>query len=468
MAQDITQQQPARPQAPPAAAHANGTSATVRRPAPTLPPAATPPPHQPIRPGKKRGPGFAFGLVLMLLLLSGAGYAIYYFCFQPAKQQPGNSQTASSTGGTGGGHHKGGAGDVIRVVPATATTGDINIYLNGVGSVTPFNTVTLQARVSGQLMEVDYKDGQKVKTGDKLVQIDDRPYKALLEQYNAQKLHDQALLDNANVDLKRYDVLLAQNSIQQQTRDTQASLVKQYEGTVASDQAQVDQTQLNIDYCDIRAPIDGVVGLKLVDVGNQVFANSSTLVIINQIQPIYVDFSISEKDVSALMQKVTAGVSLPVDVYDGLDTTKLSSGTLLTPDNQIYTPTLSLKLRALVLNTDGALYPNQAVNGHLLLDTHTKVVVIPTAAIQYGTGNINFVYTINEDDPKNATVKMTPVKLGATDGDRTEVTNGVSDGDQVVVDGVDKLADGTKVIVAHDKGDKSEGANPPAAATPAN
>ena len=285
-------------------------------------------------------------------------WAIYHFYFQAQPQQTGNDQTAAASG-AGAGHHKGGAGDKIRVVPATATKGDIDVFLTGIGYVTPYNTVTLQARVSGQLMEVDYKDGQSVKTGDKLVQIDDRPFKAQLEQFQAQKLHDQALLDNANVDLKRYQVLFAQNSIQQQTLATQESLVKQDEGTVASDQAQIDQTQLNITYCDITSPIDGVVGLKLVDVGNQVNANSSNLVIVNQIQPIYVDFTINEKDVPSLMEKVTAGTKLQVDAYDGSNTTKLATGQLLTPDNQINTSTLSLKLRALFENKDGALFPNQ-------------------------------------------------------------------------------------------------------------
>jgi multidrug efflux system membrane fusion protein len=369
--------------------------------------------------------------------------------------------------------------DKIRVVPGDVTKGDINVFISGIGYVTPYNTVTLQARVSGQLMEVDYKDGQSVKTGDKLVQIDDRPYKALLEQYQAQKLHDQALLDNASVDLGRYKTLLAQNSIQEQTYATQESLVKQYQGTVASDQAQIDQTQLNIDYCNITSPIDGVVGLKLVDVGNQVFANSSNLVILNQIQPTYGDFVINENDVPDVMKKVTAGVKLQVDAYDGFNTTKLATGTLLTPDNQINTSTLSLKLRALFDNTDGALFPNQAINGHLLLETHKDVILMPQAAVQYGTQG-PFVYVINEDDPKNATVTLTPVKLAQRNGntiadkDQVEVTSGVDEGDQVVVDGVDKLANGTKVIVAHNNGGDNAGSgsgastNAPASAAPAN
>jgi multidrug efflux system membrane fusion protein len=473
MANDFTQQQPSRPQGAAAVAHGpsqtNGTAATVRRPAaPAISPAPVTPPQPLSRPPKKGGLGFFFWLIL-LLLLAGAGWAIYHFYFQSQPQPAGNGQAAAASGAAGGHHKGGGAGDKIRVVPATATKGDINVYLTGIGYVTPYNTVTLQARVSGQLMEVDYKDGQSVKTGDKLVQIDDRPFKAQLEQFQAQKLHDQALLDNANTDLKRYQVLFAQNSIQQQTLATQESLVKQDEGTVASDQAQIDQTQLNIVYCDITSPIDGVVGLKLVDVGNQVNANSSNLVIVNQIQPIYVDFTINEKDVPALMEKVMAGTKLPVDAYDGSNTRKLASGQLLTPDNQINTSTLSLKLRALFENTDGALFANQAIYGHLLLDTHKSVVIIPVAAIQYGTQG-TFVYTINDDDdPKNVTVSMTPVKVGTVDGDQAEITSGVQEGDEVVVDGVDKLANGTKVIVAR-SGDNSSGSttNAPASSAPAN
>jgi multidrug efflux system membrane fusion protein len=433
-------------------------------------PPAPPAPPQPLtRPKKKSNFGFLFWL-LFLLLLAASGWAIYHFYFQAQPQTSGAGQAAAGSTSGGGGHHHGGFGDKIRVVPAEATKGDIDVFLTGIGSVTPFNTVTLQARVSGQLMEVDYKDGQSVKTGDKLVQIDDRPFKAQLEQFQAQKLHDQALLDNANVDLKRYQVLFAQNSVQQQTLATQESLVKQDEGTVASDQAQIDQTQLNIVYCDITSPIDGVVGLKLVDVGNQVFANSTDLVIVNQVQPIYVDFTINEKDVPSLMEKVTAGVKLQVDAYDGSNTTKLATGQLLTPDNQINTSTLSLKLRALFDNKDGALFPNQAIYGHLLLDTHKDVVIIPVAAIQYGTQG-TFVYTIDDDDPKNATVAMTPVKVGTIDGDRAEITSGVSEGDEVVVDGVDKLANGTKVIVARNNGDSSGAGgstNAPASSVPAN
>jgi membrane fusion protein, multidrug efflux system len=323
MANDLTQHQPARTPAPASVSngsgHVNGTVDTVRRAPTPLPPSA---PSQPVAPRKNRGGGSFLFWIIFLFLLLGAAWAVYHEFFQ-AKPQPDGQQGQTASGS---GSHRGGKGaDTIRVVPASVTRGDINVYLPGIGFVTPYNTVTLQARVSGQLMEVDYTDGQGVKTGQKLVQIDDRPFKAQLEQFQAQKLHDQALLDNANVDLGRYATLLKQNSIQEQTYATQDSLVKQDEGTVASDQAQIDQTQLNIDYCDITSPIDGVVGLKLVDIGNQVFANSTSLVIVNQIQPIYVDFTINEKDVPALMEKVTAGTKLQVDAYDGSNTTKLSS-----------------------------------------------------------------------------------------------------------------------------------------------
>jgi multidrug efflux system membrane fusion protein len=469
MPNDLTQHEPLRPQAPAAIAHgpgqANGTAATVRRAAPSPAPSA---PLQPLPRQPKKG---GFGLLawlLSLLLLAGVAWAIYHFYFQAQPQQAGNGQAAAASG-AGGAHHHGGAGDKIRVVPATATKGDIDVFLTGIGYVTPYNTVTLQARVSGQLMKVMYTEGQAIKAGAELVEIDDRPYQAQLKQLQAQKEHDEALLDNAKIDLDRYDTLLKQNSIQSQTRDTQASLVKQDQGTVDSDEAQIEATQLNIDYCHITSPIDGVVGIKLVDVGNQVTANSSNLVVVNQIQPIYVDFTINEKDVPALMEKVTAGTKLPVDAYDGSNTTKLATGQLLTPDNQINTSTLSLKLRALFENKDGALFPNQAIYGHLLLDTHKSVVIIPVAAIQYGTQG-TFVYTINDDDdPKNVTVSMTPVKVGTVDGDRAEITSGVQEGDEVVVDGVDKLANGTKVIVAR-SGDNSSGntTNAPASAAPAN
>ncbi len=406
--------------------------------------------------------GSGLAALLVLVLLGGAAWAAYHFWFQAAPA--GATGTQASTG-SGGHHGHGGGSDKIRVVPATAAKGDIGVYLVGLGSVTPYNTVTIQARVSGQLMKVNFTDGQTVKANDHLVQIDNRPYLRQLEQYQAQKEHDQALLDNAKVDLDRYQTLYKENSVQQQTLDTQVATVKQDQGTVDSDQAQIDQTQLNIDYCDIQAPIDGVVGLRLVDVGNQVIANQSNLLVVNQLQPIYVDFTIPEDSVPAVVAKLKAGVKLPVEALDRSQKNKLAEGTLLTTDNQIDPQTGTLKLRSLFDNKDNSLFANQFVNAKLLLETKKDVVIVPVAAIQYGTGSRTFVYTIDDDDPKNATVNLKDVTVGTIDGDRAEITSGLDEGDEVVVDGVDKLADKTKVIVARPDGNKANGATA-AAATP--
>jgi multidrug efflux system membrane fusion protein len=451
MANEVTQQKLARPVAPPAPAPVNGTNGVGT---------ASPQRHVPMPQVKKRRSGVWLWLVFFLIVLAAAGWTVFHYFYQNQGQ---GTTGAQATTGTGAHHGKGGASDKIRIIPATATKGDIGVYLVGLGAVTPYNTVTIQARVSGQLMKVNFTDGQKVKQGDHLVQIDDRPYRAQIEQFQAQKEHDQALLDNANVDLKRYQVLYAQNSVQQQTLDTQVALVKQDQGTVDSDQAQIDQTQLNIDYCDITSPIDGVIGLRLVDVGNQVVANSSNLLIVNQVQPIYVDFTIPEDSVPAVTAHLNAGQKLSVEALDRSQKNKLADGYLLTTDNQIDPQTGTLKLRAQFDNTDNALFSNQFVNAKLLLETKKDVVIVPVAAIQYGTQG-TFVYTVDDSDPKNATVTMKPVKVGTIDGDRAEITSGVEEDDVVVIDGVDKLSNGTKVIV--DPGGDTSGANAPS--VPAN
>jgi len=329
----------------------------------------------------------------------------------------------------------------LPVVAAPVRQGSIDVYLSALGTVTPRNMVTVRSRVDGQLMELNFREGQVVKTGELLAQIDPRPFEVQLTQASGQLAKDQALLKNAQLDLERYRTLLAQDSISKQQVDTQESLVRQYEGTVKADQGQVDNAKLQLTYSRITAPIGGVVGLRQVDPGNIIHASDTNgLVVITQLQPITVIFPIPEDDLPRVASRLKSGTPVPVEAWDRAQKTKLATGKLLTLDNQIDTTTGTIKLRAEFANDDGSLFPNQFVNVRLAAETRNDATLVPSAAVLRGSPG-TFVYRVKDDK----TVTVTPVKLGPVQGETTVIESGVSPGESLVVDGTDKLREGAKV-----------------------
>ncbi|HJU19846.1 MAG TPA: MdtA/MuxA family multidrug efflux RND transporter periplasmic adaptor subunit [Stellaceae bacterium] len=334
----------------------------------------------------------------------------------------------------------------VPVGVAVVKTGDMPVTLSGLGTVTPLAMVTVKTQINGQLTEVGFREGQMVKAGDFLAQIDPRPYQVALEQAEGQRAKDAALLANARTDLGRYNRLIAENSIARQTRDTQASLVAQYQATVAADQAQIDLQKLNLRYAHIIAPIGGRVGLRQVDPGNYVqTSDPNGIVVITQLTPISVVFTLPEDNLPEVLKRLHAGAHLPVVAYDRSGTEKLAEGRLETIDNQIDPTTGTVKLRAVFANADGMLFPNQFVNVRLLVDTVRGVPVVPVTAIQRGEPG-TFVYVVKPGD----TVAMQIVKLGPSTGETVVVSSGVRPGQQVVVDGTDRLHDGAKVTLARE------------------
>lgn len=386
---------------------------------------------------------------MWLLLLCAAAVVIYVFLIRPGDAQP---QPATRAGAS------------ARAVPVraeAAKVGDLEVYLDGLGSVTAV-AVTVKTRVDGQLMKVLFREGQMVKTGEILAEIDPRPYQVQLDQAQGQMAHDQALLQNAQLDLVRYRQLFAEDSIAKQQLDTQAALVHQYEGSIKMDQSQIENAKLQLIYCRITAPLGGRVGLRQVDPGNIVHATDSNgLVVITQLQPITVVFSIPEDNLPAVMTKLQAGDKLPVDAYDRAGTTKLATGTLLTVDNQIDPSTGTVKLKAQFPNEDDALFPNQFVNARMLLNVIHGATIIPGAAIQRGTQG-TYVYVVKAD----GTVTVRLVKLRPTQGENVAVNSGLTPGETVVVDGADKLREGANVELITPNTAVSAGKTPAASETP--
>lgn len=329
----------------------------------------------------------------------------------------------------------------MPVVAAPARKGNIEVYIDGLGTVTPRNMVVVRARVDGQLMSVAFREGQTVKTGDLLAQIDPRPFEVQLTQANGQMARDQAQLKNAQVDLERYRTLLTQDSISKQQVDTQEALVRQFQGAVQSDQGAIDNARLQLTYSRVTAPISGRVGLRQVDPGNIVHASDSNgLVTITQVQPITVVYPVPEDNVPRIVKRMQGGQDVAVEAFDRGGKNKLATGRLLTIDNQIDTTTGTVKVKAEFPNQDSALFPNQFVNVRMGVETKEDVTLVPSAAIQRGAPG-TFVFLVKEDQ----SVAMTPVKLGAVQGESTELQSGVEPGNLVVVDGADKLRDGSKV-----------------------
>jgi multidrug efflux system membrane fusion protein len=345
----------------------------------------------------------------------------------------------------------------LPVVAAPARKGNIDVRIDALGTVTPRNMVVVHSRVDGQLMSVAFREGQTVKAGDLLAQIDPRPFEVQLTQANGQMARDQALLRNAQIDLERYRTLLTQDSISKQQVDTQEALVRQYQGAVQSDQGAIDNAKLQITYSRITAPISGRVGLRQVDPGNMVHASDSNgLVTITQVQPITVIYPVPEDNVPRIVKRMQSGQEVAVEAFDRSGKNKLATGRLLTFDNQIDTATGTVKLKAEFPNQDAALFPNQFVNVRMAVETRQDVTLAPTAAIQRGAPG-TFVFLVKQDQ----SVAMTPVKLGATEGENAEVQSGLEPGNLVVVDGADKLRDGSKVELVDPAARRAGQATPP-------
>ena len=383
-------------------------------------------------------------LFWMLLALAIIAAAVWYW--PRPESQPQNAG-------------RGQFGGPVPVALATVTKGDMPVTLTGLGTVTPLATVTVKTQISGYLTEVAFQEGQMVKKGDFLAQIDPRPYQVALEQAEGQLAKDQALLKNAEVDLQRYNTLVAQNSIARQTRDTQVSLVAQDRAALKTDQAQIDAQKLNLVYCHIVSPVTGRIGLRQVDAGNYVqTSDPNGIVVVTQLQPISVIFTLPEDNLPAVMKQVHAGASLSVTAYDRTGNTELGKGRLETVDNQIDTTTGTVKLRAIFDNEQEILFPNQFVNVQLLVNTLNDADIVPTAAIQHGAPGA-FVYVVKPDQ----TAAVQTVKLGPGDGQHIAVLEGLKPGQKVVVDGSDRLRDGAKVTLARTAGDHPDSGKPQAA-----
>jgi membrane fusion protein, multidrug efflux system len=384
--------------------------------------------------------------VIVLVLALGLTALVVTHIIHPPEQR---FNGRNRFNGGGGGFRRNGNNNnqdqAVAVSTATVSMGDIQIRIPALGTITPLATVTVRTQISGQLQKIGFKEGQLVKQGEFLAQIDPRPYEATLAQAQGMLRKDQSLLADARLDLKRFEELIKEDSVAQQQLDTQRALVEQYEGTIEADQAQIKTAQINLAYCHITSPVTGRIGLRQVDEGNYVTpGDTNGIAVVTQLQPITAIFAIPEDNVGPIMQRVRSGAELQVEAYDRSNANKLAVGKLVTVDNQIDVTTGTVKLRAQFDNQDGALFPNQFVNIQLLQDTLHDQTLMPAAAVHRGAPNgINstFVYRIKDD----STAAVVPVKLGVADGETIGVLSGVSVGDVVVTEGGDRLRDGAQV-----------------------
>jgi len=330
------------------------------------------------------------------------------------------------------------------------------IFLTALGTVMPYMSVTVKARVSGQLQPVKFTEGQEVKQGQTIMVIDPRPYQATLDQAKGTLAHDEALLKNAQAEFARYKALYAAGVVSKETMDSDEAQEGQYQGAIESDKATIENAELQLSWCYIQSPINGRIGLRLVDPGNIITANTTNLVIINQFRPIAVYFTLPENQLPQVLAKLAADRRLPVEAFDKNDTQKLATGQLLTADNQIDTTTGTAKLKAVFDNTNESLFPNQFVNIHLVMEDRPDALVVPSAAIQNGLQG-SYVWTVNTDASGATTAQMQPVKIALAQGQVTILDGGVKAGQKIVVDGADRLRQGAQVLVSQSRSGQGSG-----------
>jgi multidrug efflux system membrane fusion protein len=377
-----------------------------------------------------------WGIFVVVLVLVAGGW---WYLRSRGNQQSNNASAgvSANSAGPGGAPENG----VVPVVVATAHRGDLPVYFKGLGNVTAFNTVTVRSRVDGQIVKINFTEGQYVNQGDSLIEIDPRPFQVQLEQAEGQLAKDQAQLKDVQIDYERYQLLFKEGVVPRQQVDTQQAQVGQFEGAIKADQAQIDNAKLQLAYSHITAPIGGRVGLRLVDVGNIVHATDTNgLLVITQLQPISVIFTLPQDQLPQVMARMRSGAAMEVDAYDRDDTQKIAAGKLLTIDNQIDTTTGTYKLKAVFQNAKNELFPNQFVNVHLLIDTKKGVVLVPATAVLRGPKGM-YVFAVDHSNR----VKVKSITLAETTGSVSGITSGLADGDVVVIDGQDKLQDGSEV-----------------------